>query len=91
MAHDYINDIINRAIEKGVKSMEHGNLIDETTLQMMKDKGVWLSLQLITVTNEPIALNEEKIGFEKIVFGSDSARRWPNSMDNDMHSLDNAA
>ncbi|MGH8625063.1 MAG: hypothetical protein ACREYC_07275 [Gammaproteobacteria bacterium] len=34
------------AIENGVKCIEHGNLVDEPTLKLMKDKGIWLSPQV---------------------------------------------
>lgn len=45
-AHVY-NDVgIRRAIEAGIKSIEHGHLVgSEETLKLMADKGVWLSTQ----------------------------------------------
>ncbi|MFG3530351.1 amidohydrolase family protein [Streptomyces sp. NPDC047917] len=45
-AHVY-NDVgIRRAIEAGIKSIEHGHLVgSEETLELMKEKGVWLSTQ----------------------------------------------
>ncbi|MBZ5514940.1 MAG: amidohydrolase family protein [Acidobacteriia bacterium] len=89
--HVYNTKGIRRAIEAGVKSIEHGNLLDEPTLQLMKDKGIWLSPQVLTFTGYPLGYTDEqkakhdqalagvdnmftmakKIGFTKIVFGTD--------------------
>ncbi len=60
MAHVYNNDGIKRAIENGVKCIEHGNLVDEPTLRLMKEEGVWLSPQVIVFATEPIGLNAEQ-------------------------------
>lgn len=43
--HAYHPRAVRRAIEAGVKCIEHGQLLDEATLKLMADKGVWLSLQ----------------------------------------------
>jgi len=34
-----------RSLEAGVKSIEHGFLMSDKTLKMMRDKGAWLSIQ----------------------------------------------
>lgn len=36
---------IRRAVEAGVKSIEHGHLADEATVAMLAERGVWLSMQ----------------------------------------------
>lgn len=36
---------IRRAVEAGVKSIEHGHLADEPTVAMLADRDVWLSMQ----------------------------------------------
>ena len=89
--HCYNNDGVRRAIDNGVKCVEHGQLMDETTLKLMKEKDVWLSPQVIVFTFIPKGYTEDqankhrqayagidnmftiakKIGFDKIVFGSD--------------------
>lgn len=46
-AHVYTIDGIKQAIDNGVKSIEHGNLIDDEIAQMMADNGVWLSPQVL--------------------------------------------
>lgn len=43
--HAYTPRAIQTAIRAGVKSIEHGQLIDEETAQLMAEKGTWLSIQ----------------------------------------------
>jgi imidazolonepropionase-like amidohydrolase len=43
--HAYTPRAIQRSIAAGVLSIEHGQLMDEATAQMMADQGIWLSLQ----------------------------------------------
>jgi imidazolonepropionase-like amidohydrolase len=43
--HAYTADAIKTAIAAGVKSIEHGQLADESTAATMASKGVWWSLQ----------------------------------------------
>lgn len=45
MVHAYTPRAVRRAIDAGVKCIEHGQLLDEETLQLMADKGIWLSTQ----------------------------------------------
>ncbi|MEO6672513.1 MAG: amidohydrolase family protein [Ginsengibacter sp.] len=41
-AHAHGTEAIKLAIEAGVTSIEHGSLIDDEGIRMMKEKGVWL-------------------------------------------------
>lgn len=43
--HAYTPKAIRTAIAAGVKSIDHGQLIDEATAKLMAEKGIWLSLQ----------------------------------------------
>jgi imidazolonepropionase-like amidohydrolase len=45
VAHAFTPAAIQQAIAAGVKSIEHGFLMDDATAQLIADKGVWLSLQ----------------------------------------------
>ncbi|WWC65386.1 uncharacterized protein I303_108004 [Kwoniella dejecticola CBS 10117] len=47
-AHAYTPDAIRYAVDNGVKGIEHGNLLDEPTAQLLKEKGVWLTPTLAT-------------------------------------------
>lgn len=60
MAHVYNSNGIRRAIDNGVKCIEHGQLVDEPTLQYMKDKGIWLSPQVIVYTFIPKGYTEDQ-------------------------------
>jgi imidazolonepropionase-like amidohydrolase len=43
--HAYTSEAIRRAIDAGVKVIEHGHLMDEETARLMAEKGIWLSTQ----------------------------------------------
>jgi len=60
MAHVYNTHGIRRAVDNGVKSIEHGNLIDRKTLQYMKKKDVWLSPQVTVYTYIPGGYTEDQ-------------------------------
>ncbi|GGZ74396.1 metal-dependent hydrolase family protein [Algibacter mikhailovii] len=63
-AHIFTDKAIQTAIKAGVKSIEHGFLASEETLQMMKDNDVWLSLQPLLNDEDamqfPNAYSQEK-------------------------------
>lgn len=48
MVHAYTPAAVRRAIDAGVRVIEHAHLIDEATAKYMAEKGVWLSSQPIT-------------------------------------------
>jgi imidazolonepropionase-like amidohydrolase len=41
-AHAYTSRAVTRAVECGVRGIEHGNLIDEATLRLMTERGAFL-------------------------------------------------
>ena len=43
--HAYTPRAVRQAIEAGVKCIDHGQLLDEATAQLMAERGVWWSLQ----------------------------------------------
>ena len=43
--HAYTPAAIKRAIAAGVKCIEHGQLMDESTAELMAERGIWLSIQ----------------------------------------------
>ncbi|EKD15037.1 amidohydrolase [Drepanopeziza brunnea f. sp. 'multigermtubi' MB_m1] len=47
-AHAYTPRAIRQVVALGVRGIEHGNLIDEPTAQLMAEKGVFLTPTLIT-------------------------------------------
>ena len=48
MVHAYTPVAVRRAIDSGVRVIEHAHLIDDATAKYMADKGVWLSSQPLT-------------------------------------------
>jgi imidazolonepropionase-like amidohydrolase len=50
MAHAYSPRAIERAVRAGVRSIEHGNLLDEKSARTMKECGAWLVPTLATYT-----------------------------------------
>lgn len=55
LAHAYSPRAVSRAVRAGVRSIEHGNLIDEATVRLMKTHGAFLVPTLSTY----VALAEE--------------------------------
>jgi imidazolonepropionase-like amidohydrolase len=43
--HAYTPRAVRQAIEAGVRCIDHGQLLDESTAKLMAEKGVWWSLQ----------------------------------------------
>jgi imidazolonepropionase-like amidohydrolase len=52
--HVYHADHIKRALELGVKSIEHGQFIDEPTLELLKKKGAFISPYINGLTPEAL-------------------------------------
>ena len=48
MAHAYSADAIRRAVECGVRSIEHGNLIDDAAARLMAERGAYIVPTLVT-------------------------------------------
>lgn len=62
MVHVYNSRGITRAIKAGVKSIEHGHLIDEETMKLLVDSDVWLSMQPFSIEDNtyPSPLQQAK-------------------------------
>ena len=64
MAHAYTPKAIHRSVAFGVRSIEHGNLIDEATAQFMAEKGAFMVPTLITY--EALANEGESLGLPAV-------------------------
>jgi imidazolonepropionase-like amidohydrolase len=64
MAHAYTPEAIRRAVDAGVRSIEHGNLIDAPTALRMREAGAFLVPTLVTY----FAIDElgRKLGFPAV-------------------------
>lgn len=73
--HAYTVRAVRRAIDAGVKCIEHGQLLDEATIKLMADQGIWLSLQVL----DPPPPNANPFNAAKkmqVIEGTDNAYRW---------------
>jgi imidazolonepropionase-like amidohydrolase len=74
--HAYTPRAVRLAVDAGVKCIEHGHLLDETTIQMLGDKGIWLSTQPFLddedrIPTAPGSENERK--YKQVAEGTDRA------------------
>lgn len=72
--HAYTPRAIRRAIEAGVKCIEHGQLLDEETLQLIAEKNIWLSLQNL-VEDTPDMEPQRRIKRKPVIEGQEKV--WP--------------
>jgi imidazolonepropionase-like amidohydrolase len=72
--HAYTAKAVRRSMEAGVKVIEHGQLLDDATLQLMAQKGIFLSLQALDPA-PPQAPEVVKIKKQQVIDGTDLAFR----------------
>lgn len=72
--HAYTPRAVRRAIEAGVKCIEHGQLLDEPTIELMTQRGIWLSAQNL-IPHSPNMTPERRKKRAGILEGN--ARLWP--------------
>lgn len=72
--HAYTARAVQRAVEAGVKCVEHGQLLDEKTLRLMAKKKVWLSLQNL-VEDTPEMDPQRRLKRKPVIEGQ--AKVWP--------------
>lgn len=73
--HAYTPRAVRRAIEAGVKCIEHGQLLDESTVQLLAEQGLWLSLQALDPappTADPVVIEKK----QRVVDGTNNAFKW---------------
>ncbi len=73
--HAYTVRAVRRAIEAGVKCIEHGQLLDEATIKHMADKGIWLSLQSLDPA-PPTATENVRLKKAQVIDGTNNAFIW---------------
>jgi imidazolonepropionase-like amidohydrolase len=57
-AHIFTDDAVQLAIKAGIKSIEHGFLMSEETLQLMKENDAWLSIQPLLNDEDGFSFND---------------------------------
>jgi imidazolonepropionase-like amidohydrolase len=73
--HAYTPKAVRRAVDAGVKCIEHGQLLDEPTIKLLADKGIWLSLQVLDEAPESQTA-DVKAKKHTVVQGTDNAFNW---------------
>jgi imidazolonepropionase-like amidohydrolase len=84
MAHAYTPRAIRRAVVAGVRSIEHGNLLDQETAELMRDRGAFLVPTLATY--DALAREGVEAGLPAAVQGKISQ-----VLDAGLHALELAA
>lgn len=80
-AHVYNSKGARRAVDLGVQSIEHGNLIDRDTLKYMNERDIWLSPQVMVFQQELNGMNADQRAKQRLAFdGLDSLMRTANSL-----------
>jgi len=65
--HTFTDEATQRAINAGVISIEHGHLLSEETLRLMKKKGAYLSMQPILDDEDAIPFPEGSFSRQKYI------------------------
>lgn len=65
MAHAYSPRSIERAMQAGIRSIEHGNLVDEASAMAMRRAGAWLVPTLVTY--DSLAREGAKLGWPDVM------------------------
>ncbi|WP_228289175.1 metal-dependent hydrolase family protein [Marinobacter salinisoli] len=76
VAHAYTPEAIQQAIRAGVRSIEHGQLIDDETMEMIADNDVWVGMQPFLDDEDAITFPDgspSRLKFIQMTQGTDKA------------------
>lgn len=76
--HAYTPRAVRRAIEAGVRVVEHGQMLDASTLALMVERDVWLSAQTLRASTPDMDASR-RTKREPVIQGQ--ARMWPMARD----------
>ena len=82
LAHIFTDEAAQIALQAGVKSIEHGNLLSEETLRMIREKDAWLSVQPILNDEDAIQFADpiSTAKFEQVTEGTVNSIRMAKEM-----------
>ena len=69
--HAFTTRAVNKAISAGVKCIEHGHLMDDATLKLIGEKGIWLCMQPLDSAGRADFSAEQKQQKRDVANGSD--------------------
>ena len=70
--HAFTSRAVRKAVAAGVKCIEHGHLLDDETLKLIADKGVWLCMQPLDAVGRADFSAEQKQQRQDVAQGSDT-------------------
>lgn len=70
--HAFTSRAVNKAIAAGVKCIEHGHLMDDATLKLIGEKGIWLCMQPLDSGGRADFTEEQKQKKRDVANGSDN-------------------
>jgi imidazolonepropionase-like amidohydrolase len=70
--HAFTTRAIQKAINAGVKCIEHGHLMDDATVKLIADKGIWLCMQPLDNEGRADFSAEQKQQKNDVANGSDN-------------------
>jgi len=73
--HVYNDKGIERAVNAGVKCIEHGHLMNEETMKLLADKDIWLSSQVFDSAG-PNRTEEQQAKKRQVVVGTENVFKW---------------
>jgi len=72
--HAYTPRAVRTAVDAGVRCIEHGQLLDEETVAMLAEKGIWWCLQPFLDDEDAVPLPPENVRkLKQMVAGTDTA------------------
>jgi imidazolonepropionase-like amidohydrolase len=74
--HAFTSRAITKAISAGVLCVEHGQLMDEATVKLMGEKGIWLSIQALDTEGRADFSAEQKQQKADVANGADAVIKW---------------
>ena len=74
--HSYNSASTRRAIEAGVRCIEHGHLIDESTMKLIAERGIFLSTNMVVYEVPPPGISEtQRAKFLQVQSAADAMMR----------------
>jgi len=76
MVHAYTPRAVQRAVRAGVRSIEHGHLVDDATVELIAREQVWWCLQPFLDDDDAVPLTgDSRVKFLQMTAGTDIAYR----------------